>query len=85
MGCIMKDYIKHIFYIIAGYSVWAWNIISGKTKYQAKERISICNCCVHNKDGICEICGCILKAKVRVDFPLDENGKSIDGCPEKKW
>ena len=81
----MKEYIKHIFYIIAGYSVWIWNIISGKTKQQAKERLAICNQCIHNKDGICEICGCVLKAKVRVDFPLDENGKSIDGCPEKKW
>lgn len=85
MGCIMKDYIKHIFYIIAGYSVWIWNIISGKTKQQAKERLATCNCCKHNNDGICDICSCILKAKVRVDFPLDENGKSIDGCPEKKW
>ena len=85
MDCIMKDCFKHIFYIIAGYSVWIWNIISGKTKYQAKERLAICNCCKHNNKGICEICGCVLKAKVRVDFPLDENGKSIDGCPEKKW
>ena len=81
----MINLFKHIFYIIAGYLVWIWNIISGKTKQQAKERIIICNCCAHNKDGICELCGCILKAKVRVDFPLDENGKSIDGCPKKKW
>ena len=81
----MINLFKHIFYIIAGYSVWIWNIISGKTKYQAKERLTICNCCKYNNDGICEICGCILKAKVRVDFPLDENGKSIDGCPKKKW
>ena len=81
----MINLVKHIFYIIAGYSVWIWNIISGKTKYQAKERLTICNCCKYNNDGICEICGCILKAKVRVDFPLDENGKSIDGCPKKKW
>ena len=82
---MMKDNIKYIFYIIAGYSVWICNIISGKTKQQAKKRLAICNCCKHNNDGICELCGCILKAKTRVDFPLDENGKSIDGCPEKKW
>ena len=85
MDGIMKDYIKYIFYIIAGYSVWIWNIISGKTKQQAKERLAICNCCIHNKDGICEICGCVLKAKVRVDFMEDENGITIDGCPQRKW
>lgn len=81
----MINLVKHIFYIIAGYSVWIWNIISGKTKQQANERLAICSGCPYNKDGICELCGCILKAKVRVDFPLDKNGKSIDGCPEKKW
>jgi len=47
--------------------------------------MAICNECEHNKDGICDHCGCILKAKTRVDFDLDENGKSIDGCPEQKW
>lgn len=81
----MKDFFKHICYIIAGYLVWTWNIISGKTKQKAKERLEICNNCTHNKDGICELCGCIIKAKVRVDYPEDENGVSIDGCPQKKW
>jgi len=28
----MKNFFKHICYIIAGYLVWTWNIISGKTK-----------------------------------------------------
>lgn len=81
----MKKQFEHIIYIIAGYSIWLWNIISGKTSHIAKERLNICNNCKHNNNGICKLCGCILKAKVRVDFPLDDNGKSIDGCPEQKW
>lgn len=81
----MKEFIKHIFFIVSGYSVWLWNIISGKTKQKAKQRLLICKNCTHNKQGICDLCGCIIKAKVRVDFPEDINGKSIDGCPKKKW
>ena len=81
----MKDIIKHIIYIVEGYCVWIWNIITFKTHQKAKNRLSICNTCSHNKNGICELCGCIIKAKVRVDFPEDANGKSIDGCPKKKW
>ena len=85
MESIMKNTFKHIVYIIEGYSVWIWNIITFKTHQKAKKRLSICNSCSHNKNGICELCGCVLKAKVRVDFPEDVNGKSIDGCSEKKW
>lgn len=81
----MLDIFENIIYIIEGYFIWFWNIITGKTRALAKQRLDICNKCEYNKNGICEICGCILKAKTRVDFPLDENNKSIDGCPEKKW
>lgn len=77
--------IEHTLYIIEGYIIWLFDIIRGKTRELAKKRMIICNQCEHNKNGICELCGCILKSKTRVDFPLDENEKSIDGCPLKKW
>ena len=38
-----------------------------------------------NKRGICSECGCIIKAKVRVEYPLDEDGKAMGGCPLEKW
>ena len=76
---------KNILYIIEGYFVWLWNIITFKTYQKAKDRLKICNACTHNKSGICELCGCIIKAKVRVNYPEDKNGISIEGCPEKKW
>ena len=76
---------KNMLHIIEGYSIWIWNIITGQMKQKAKTRLEICNNCVNNDNGICKQCGCIIKAKVRVNFPEDKNGKSIDGCPEKKW
>ncbi|WQJ53314.1 MAG: hypothetical protein [Wendovervirus sonii] len=82
--CIIR-LLQNILYIIEGYSIWCFNIITGKTREIAKYRISICNECKYNKKGICELCGCIIKAKARVDFDIDEDGKSIDGCPDKKW
>ena len=81
----MKDFLKHIIYIIEGYSIWLWNVITFKTHKKAISRLKICDNCEHNKNGLCDLCGCVIKAKVRVDFPEDENGISIDGCPEKKW
>ena len=79
------NFIKHAIFIIEGYSVWIWNIVTGKTRQKAIKRLEYCNICEHNENGICKLCGCIIKAKVRVDYPEDENGKSIEGCPEKKW
>ena len=82
---ILFELVRNGLYIIEGYSKWLFNIITGKTKEKAKKRLNICNICNHNKNGICDICGCVLKAKVRVDFDEDENGITIDGCPERKW
>lgn len=81
----MEIIIKHIIYIIEGYCIWLWNIITFKTHQKSKKRLIICNKCVNNNNGICSLCGCIIKAKVRVNYPEDNNGLSIDGCPEKKW
>lgn len=78
-------YIQHLFYMIQGYSLWLYDEISGHATKRSIPRLQICNQCENNKSGICKKCGCILKAKARVDFLLDENGKSIGGCPENKW
>lgn len=81
----MKKFLTHILYIIEGYSVWLWNIITFKTYKKSIARLKLCKECKHNNNGICDICGCIIKAKVHVNYPEDKNGISIDGCPEKKW
>ncbi len=79
------SFLQNIFYIIEGYSKWLFDIVTFKENRLSKKRMAICNKCEHNKHGICELCGCILKAKTRVDFILDNNGITIDGCPKRKW
>lgn len=81
----LKRVFSVIGYIIEGYITWIKDRLTGMTKQEYKDRMEVCNGCEHNVHGICELCGCVLKAKVRVDFMLDEEGKSIDGCPERKW
>ena len=65
-----------------------WNIIKGtyfnitnKNQKQADVRLSICNKCSHVKNicglgNICDLCGCVLESKTRVD---DEK------CEMNKW
>jgi hypothetical protein len=83
----LPNIFQKIQYIIDGYFNWIYDIIinNHEMSEKSKTRFEICNKCENNKNGICSLCGCILKAKIRVDFDIDENGKSIDGCPEKRW
>ena len=64
---------------------WLKDIISGRVRKMSKERMVICKACEHYNNGICDDCGCVLQAKTRVDFMLDDDGISIDGCPQRKW
>lgn len=79
------NFIRSGVYVIEGYIKWFYDFIRNTISPTAHYREKICNACEHNVRGICSECGCIIKAKIRVDFDLDENGKSIDGCPLKKW
>lgn len=84
----MKTFVEMLQYgmmIIEGWFKWGIDSLQGKISSDAKYRLSICNECPFNKHGVCKECGCILKAKVRVDFKLDKNGLTIDGCPKNKW
>ena len=78
-------FVRNILYIIEGYLKWSWDFITRKTSKRAAYRLDICNKCEYNKNGICSLCGCILKAKVRVDFMEEEDGVKIDGFPKRKW
>lgn len=78
-------FVRNILYMIEGYLKWSWDFITRNASKRAAYRLNICSKCDFNKNGICSLCGCILKAKVRVDFMEDENGVTIDGCPERKW
>ena len=71
--------------IVEGYVKWLYDCVTGSGSIYSLKRLVICRNCEHNKKGICNQCGCIIKAKVRVKYMLDDDGKSIEGCPEKKW
>lgn len=82
---IFNQFLRDILYITEGYFTWIKDKLMNKINPVAVKRMSVCKCCEHNIHGICQLCGCILKAKVRVDFMLDKDGLSIGGCPKKKW
>ena len=82
---MFNQFLRDILYIIEGYFYWVKDKIMNKINPVSVKRLSICKDCEHNIHGICQLCGCVLKAKARVDFMLDEDGLSIDGCPKKKW
>jgi hypothetical protein len=63
-------------YILQGYFYWFISLF-GKLKNHKlyEKRMNICKECDKNKEGVCEICGCVLKAKT----------KSDSVCPLEKW
>jgi hypothetical protein len=75
----------NILYVVEGYIKWLWDLSFNRASKRTKERLELCNKCKENNNGICNLCGCVIKAKVRCTFLEDEDGKTIDGCPLKKW
>jgi len=77
--------------ILKGYILWVWYYLykpyRDKRKEDAEKRIKICEACEFFwKSGRnCILCGCYMDVKTKMRFDLDEHGKSIDGCKEKKW
>jgi hypothetical protein len=51
------------------------------------DRLTICKECIFFKKSTrqCIICKCIIDAKTKVIYKLDEKGVSINGCPKKYW
>lgn len=62
--------------IIQGWWNLLIDIISDiKYKKEFDERLEICNTCDHNKFGICDLCGCVLKAKTKAEDEACSIGK----------
>jgi len=59
--------------------------ISKEKQKLYQERYDICKKCIYREDKFCGLCGCFIKAKTKVDFELDKDNKSIDGCPKRYW
>lgn len=77
--------------ILQGYYYWIKYYTNKEyrkyIKQEAKRRIKICEACEYfwKPARNCMICGCLMDVKCKMDFKLDENGKSINGCYEKRW
>lgn len=62
--------------IIQGWLNFILDIISDiKYKKEFDERLEICKLCEHNKLGICDLCGCVLKAKTKAEDEVCSIGK----------
>lgn len=78
-------------HVIKGFILWIWYYLykpyRDKRKVEAKRRIIVCEKCEHFNKTLrtCELCGCFMDIKVILDFELDEEGISIDGCWDRKW
>lgn len=77
--------IKYIF--IGFFNLILSKFYNLKYKKLFNERLNICLNCEFRNNNKCSICGCFLIAKTKVNYPLDENKKSIGGCPlnPPKW
>ena len=83
-------FFQQMYNIIYGFFNWFLSIfINIKNKKLYEERYNICMNCENktNDNVFCSICGCVLKAKTKVNYPVDKNNKSIGGCPlnPPKW
>lgn len=80
-------YLIHFMQILEGWTKYILSAIGFYINNTANKRLEICEECEFSKNGICLKCGCVLKAKTQVNYLLDENGKSIGGCPDNppKW
>lgn len=84
----MKKIIKQIF---KGYYQWLKYHFNKKyhkkIEAEAKRRIEICESCKYfwKPARNCMLCGCFMDVKTKMDFELDEEGISRNGCVMKKW
>jgi len=66
-----------------------FNFIDYEKRKTFKRRLDICATCSFRKHNMffytCSICGCLLRAKTKAYYVLDDKGKTIDGCPMRYW
>jgi len=60
-------------------------LLSKEKRLISKKRLDICLKCPFARNNFCSICGCYIPAKTKANYDIDEDGKSIDGCPMKYW
>jgi hypothetical protein len=62
------------------------DLLDPKKREIFNNRLNICKRCSFKDElNLCSICKCPIKPKSRGDYDLDEDGKSLLGCPKKYW
>lgn len=68
------------FRFFASWIAMRWHKLRGyrtiATPEEQLERLGSCGPCEHFKNGICDLCGCLVQAKIIL---------TSEECPEKKW
>jgi len=57
-------------------AVYCWVTGGCVLTVSAEDRMSICEECEHYLNGVCSVCGCVLKIKTKMD---------TEKCPINKW
>lgn len=65
---MVKHSIKNIF-------IGWYNYLFHPMTKEAKARLAICEKCEYNVNGVCDICGCVLKAKASAPNEICHAGK----------
>lgn len=83
----LKIHILIIFYAYKNVLLEWRDMLDPKKRKMFNERLEICNKC-DSRDktfNVCSVCKCPIKPKTRGDYDLDDEGKSIFGCPYRYW
>jgi hypothetical protein len=83
----LKIHILIIFFAYRNVLLEWRDMLDPKKRKVFNERMEICNRCDMKDEifNVCSVCKCPLKPKTRGDYDLDEEGKSIFGCPYRYW
>jgi len=60
-------------------------LLSPKKRKINKKRLDICSKCAFSEKNFCSICGCYIPAKTKAYYDIDDEGKTIRGCPMRYW
>ena len=87
---MFKNLKIHILIIFFAYKniLLEWrDMLDPKKRKVFNERLEICNKCEFKDETfhVCSVCKCPIKPKTRGDYDLDDEGKSIFGCPYRFW
>jgi hypothetical protein len=83
----LKIHILIIFFAYRNILLEWRDMLDPKKRKIFNERLELCKKCSYRDPNLnlCSVCKCPIKPKTRGDYDLDDEGKSIFGCPYRYW